>query len=51
MKEFDIFRNMDDLTVERIADIHPVLTAEEKERMFAMSERKFNITEKKILFH
>ena len=48
MKEFDIFRNMDDLTIERIADIHPVLTAEEKERMFAMSERKFNITEKRF---
>ena len=48
MKEFDIFRNTDDMTVERIANIHPVLTNEEKERMFAMSERKFNITEKKF---
>lgn len=47
MKEFDIFKNTDDLTVERIANIHPILTDEEKERMFAMSERKFNITEKK----
>lgn len=48
MKEFDIFRNTDDLTVERIANIHPILTDEEKDRMFAMSERKFNITEKKF---
>lgn len=48
MREFDIFKNTDDMTVERIASVHPVLTDEEKERMFAMSERKFNITEKRF---
>ncbi|MBR1822655.1 MAG: hypothetical protein IJ779_00320 [Ruminococcus sp.] len=47
MKEFDIFRNTDEATIERIANIHPILTEEEKERMFSMSERKFNIKEKK----
>ena len=47
MKDFDIFRNTDDMTVENIARSYPVLTGEEKERMFAMSERKFNIKEKK----
>lgn len=47
MKDFDIFRNTDDMTVEMIAGSYPVLTDEEKERMFAMSERKFNIKERK----
>ena len=47
MREFDIFRNTDDMTVEIIAGSYPVLTDEEKERMFAMSERKFNIKERK----
>jgi len=48
MREFDIFKNTDDMTVEAIANEFPVLTAEERERMFAMSERKFNITEKRF---
>ena len=47
MKDFDIFRNTDDTTVELIAGSYPVLTDEEKERMFSMSERKFNIKERK----
>ena len=47
MKDFDIFRNTDDMTVEMIADSYPVLSDEEKERMFSMSERKFNIKERK----
>lgn len=47
MKDFDIFRNTDDVTVEMIAASYPVLSDEEKERMFAMSERKFNIKERK----
>ncbi|HOC34432.1 MAG TPA: hypothetical protein PLH98_04510 [Ruminococcus flavefaciens] len=47
MKDFDIFRNTDDMTVEMIAASYPVLSDEEKERTFAMSERKFNIKERK----
>lgn len=47
MRDFDIFRNTDDMTVEMIAASYPVLSDEEKERMFAMSERKFNIKERK----
>ena len=47
MKDFDIFRNTDDMTVEMIADSYPVLSDEERERMFSMSERKFNIKERK----
>ena len=47
MRDFDIFRNTDDMTVEMIADSYPVLSDEEKERMFSMSERKFNIKERK----
>lgn len=43
----DIFRDIDDMTVEEIADRYSVLTEKEKDRMFAMSERKFNIKEKK----
>jgi hypothetical protein len=42
--EFDIFRNSDDSVLEQIAKEYTVLTDEEKERMFAMSERKYNIT-------
>ena len=43
----DVFRDIDDMTVEEIADRYPVLTEKEKDRMFAMSERKFNIKERK----
>lgn len=47
MKDLDIFGNIDDMSVDMIASSYPVLTDEEKERMFSMSERKFNINERK----
>ncbi len=45
--DFEIFDNAGDDMIEKIAEDYPVLTDEEKERMFAMSERKFNIAESK----
>ena len=43
MKKNDIFENTDDMTLEKMSQEFPVLTDEEKERIFAMSERKYNI--------
>ena len=40
MKENDLFINIDEL-----AQDFPILTDEEKERMYTMSERKYNITD------
>ena len=45
MKENDLFINIDDETVDELAQDFPVLTDEEKERMYTMSERKYNITD------
>lgn len=42
MKRNDIFGVSDDTSVEKIAEEFPVLTDEEKERIFAMSEKKYN---------
>ncbi len=41
--DFNLFENPDDELLEHIAEDFPVLTSEEKDRLFAMSERKFNI--------
>ena len=41
-KKEDLFTNIDQRTIEDIADNFPVLSEEEKERIFAMSERKYN---------
>jgi hypothetical protein len=41
--EFDVFEDPDDEIINEIAANYPVLTDEEKERMFSMSERKYNI--------
>ncbi|MBP5431875.1 hypothetical protein [Ruminococcus sp.] len=43
MKNHDFFKELDDMDIEKIAQDFPVLTDEEKERIFAMSERKYNI--------
>lgn len=40
----EIFDDIDDKTVEMFSEEYPVLTDEEKERIFTMSERKYNIT-------
>jgi len=39
----DLFDDVDDETVEKLSQEFPVLTDEEKDRIFAMSERKYNI--------
>ncbi len=39
----NIFDDPDDETINSIASNYPILTEEEKDRMFAMSERKYNI--------
>ena len=44
MKDYDLFPDLDDETLDKLAQEFPVLTDEEKERMYAMSERKYNIT-------
>lgn len=41
--EFDVFEDPDDEIINEIAANYPVLSDEEKERMFSMSERKYNI--------
>ena len=38
----DLFKNTDDMTIDSLAQDFPVLTDEEKERIYAMSERKYN---------
>ena len=43
MKMEDFFNNTDESTANRIAEKYPVLSDEEKERLFAMSKRKYNI--------
>ena len=44
MKDYDLFPDLDDETLDKLAQEFPVLTDEEKERMYTMSERKYNIT-------
>ena len=45
MKDNVLFFDLDDETIDMLAQEFPVLTDEEKERMYAMSERKYNISE------
>ena len=47
MKNNDLFISIDDETIDQLAQDFPILTDEEKERMYAMSERKYNITNDK----
>ncbi len=42
--EFDVFEDPNDEILNEIAVNYPILTDEEKDRMFSMSERKYNIT-------
>ena len=42
MTNKDLFEKTDEMVVEKVAQEFPVLTEEEKERIFAMSERKYN---------
>ncbi len=43
MNKNDLFMKLDDMDIDRIAQDFPVLSDDEKERIFAMSERKYNI--------
>ena len=43
MRKDDLFKELDDMDIDSIAQEFPVLTADEKERIYAMSERKYNI--------
>ncbi|HRR77301.1 MAG TPA: hypothetical protein P5191_10885 [Ruminococcus sp.] len=45
----DIFDDIDDETVEKLSQEFPVLTDEEKDRIFAMSERKYNIVSEIVI--
>lgn len=47
MNNKDLFEETDEMIVEKVAEEFPVLTDEEKERIFAMSERKYNISQNK----
>ena len=42
MKDNDLLFDLDDEAIEKLAQEFPVLTDEEKERIYAMSERKYN---------
>lgn len=42
MKKNDLFKELADMDIDKIAQEFPVLTDEEKERIFAMSERKYS---------
>ncbi len=43
MKIDDVFNDIDNETAEKLADDYPVLNDDEKERLYAMSKRKYNI--------
>lgn len=43
MKIDDVFNDIDNETAEKLADDYPVLNEDEKERLYAMSKRKYNI--------
>lgn len=45
MNKNDLFKELDSMDIENIAQEFPVLTDEEKERIYAMSERKYNISD------
>ena len=42
MRKDDFFKELDDMDIDRIAQEFPVLTFDEKERIYAMSERKYD---------
>ena len=42
MKDRELFKETDDMTIDKISQEFPVLTKEEKERIFAMSEKKYD---------
>ncbi len=43
MRSSDVFSNIDDKTAERLAVGYPVLDSRQKERLYAMSKRKYEI--------
>lgn len=45
MNKNDLFKELDGMDIENIAKDFPVLTDDEKERIYAMSERKYNISD------
>ena len=45
MKIDDVFNDIDNETAEKLADDYPVLNDDEKERLYAMSKRKYNTEE------
>ena len=45
MRFDDLFRNISDKTAGRLSEEYPVLKDEQKERLYAMSKRKYNINE------
>lgn len=45
MRSDDLFSNIDDKTAGRLSEEYPVLKAEQKERLYAMSKRKYNIND------
>lgn len=47
MKDHELFKETDDMTIDKISQEFPVLTKEEKERIFAMSEKKYDSSTEK----
>lgn len=47
MTKNDLFGELNDMDIEGIAQDFPVLTDEEKERIYSMSERKYNLSDEK----
>lgn len=43
MRKDDLFKGLDDMDIDMIAQEFPVLTDDEKEKIFAMSERKYSL--------
>jgi hypothetical protein len=48
MRSDDIFNDIDDKTAERLSKEYPVLKDDQKERLYAMSKRKFDINNEKM---
>ncbi len=44
MMKNDLFKEIDDMEIDKISQDFPVLTDEEKDRIFSMSERKYNLS-------
>ena len=43
MKYSKLFKETDNMVIDKISEEFPVLTDEEKERIFSMSEKKYNL--------